>query len=350
MSSTRTAVRLLLVGSVVFAAACQDTPATPLAPDEIAAEARIPDHVQERLEGLHRTVSDAVLSMPGAVFTAPDPETNRIVLGFENLNQARGIQRSLAARGISENDYVVQEAEPIHFMSTSLRTVHRPTQGGIQIQGSGGYYCTLGFNVSHSGGRSFITNSHCTDSQGSNSGTRYYQSTSSNSAIVADEVHDPAYWTGGACPSNRRCRYSDASRALYRSGTSSNRGYIAKTTGVNNGSLTVNGRFTITSQNNTSNTFSGTLNKVGRTTGWSRGNVTSTCANVNVSGTNITLLCQTMVAASVAGGDSGSPVFRVTSGNDVQLVGILWGGGSSTFVFSPLQLVRQELGTMTATR
>ena len=67
--------------------------------------------------------------------------------------------------------------------------------------------------------------------------------------------------------------------------------------------------------------------------------------NTNVSGTNITQLCQSFVSATVGSGDSGSPVFRIDSGNDVDLVGILWGGsGSQTFVYSPLNQVEQELG------
>ena len=42
--------------------------------------------------------------------------------------------------------------------------------GGIQIHFSG-YLCTMGFNVDHAGGRSFITNSHCTSRQGGTEGT-----------------------------------------------------------------------------------------------------------------------------------------------------------------------------------
>ena len=99
-----------------------------------------------------------------------------------------------------------------------------------------------------------------------------------------------------------------------------------------------------------------TLNKVGRTTGWTRGTVSATCVNTNVAGTNITQLCQGFVNAGVAGGDSGSPVFRVTNApasGDVRLYGILWGGNSAgtLFVFSPIGSVNiqrsTELGPLT---
>jgi hypothetical protein len=90
-----------------------------------------------------------------------------------------------------------------------------------------------------------------------------------------------------------------------------------------------------------------TVNKVGRTTGWTQGLVTNTCVNTGVSGSNIVQLCQTFVSAGVGGGDSGSPVFRGTS--SVTLVGILWGGNSSgtQFVYSPIANIEQELGALT---
>ncbi len=80
--------------------------------------------------------------------------------------------------------------------------------------------------------------------------------------------------------------------------------------------------------------------------------------NTNVSGSQVQLLCQTFVqnaggATVVSGGDSGSGVFRILSGNNVQLVGILWGGSSDNklFVFSPLKQIIQELGgTIVATQ
>jgi hypothetical protein len=114
--------------------------------------------------------------------------------------------------------------------------------------------------------------------------------------------------------------------------------------------------FDVTSQNDSDTHFTGTFNKVGRTTGWTSGTATtaSTCATVNVRGSNIQLLCQTLVTNSsatiVGSGDSGSPVFTVSGGN-VELVGILWGGsGSSTFVFSPLSgLIEDGLGPFDAT-
>jgi hypothetical protein len=65
-------------------------------------------------------------------------------------------------------------------------------------------------------------------------------------------------------------------------------------------------------------------------------------------------LCQYFVENTqqiVAGGDSGSPVFRISSGDEVTLLGNLWGGNSSgtLFVYSPLDGFEKDLGATLTT-
>ena len=349
----RTPSRLIVVSSALLFAACTDAP-TPSAPSarDASPSAERSQVAQDRLAALFPEASREVLAMPGTVFADHDEVRGKLVFGVENDAPIQGIQRALSARGLSSDEYVIEHAEPIHMLAT-LRDRFRPTQAGTQIH-FGGYLCTMGFNVDHAGGRSFITNSHCTNKQGGVEGTQYYQPVSSvDPTVIATEVADPTYSSTG-CSAGKVCRKSDASRALYSGSVASSRGVIAKTTGVNTGSLTTSGFFTITAQENSSVNFSGTINKVGRTTGWTAGTVTGTCVNVNVSGSNIQQLCQTLVtnnsAAIVGSGDSGSPAFQITSGDNVRLVGILWGGGGSTqFVFSPLKNIQDELGAVVAT-
>ena len=347
MISRNTASRFLIAASAVALVACADAP-NPVQPPSTASLGR--GVGQDRLAALFSEASPAVMALGGTVFADHDERANKLVFGVENANAVPGIQRALAALGVRSDEYTVEVTEPIRQLAT-LRDAFRPTQAGVQIH-FGQYVCTMGFNVDHAGGRSFITNSHCTNRQGGTEGTTYAQpSRTIDPTVIATEADDPAYFSGGVCPKSKKCRYSDASRAAYGS-TASIRGDILKTTGANNSSLTVAGVFTVTSQDNTTSNFPiGTvLNKVGRTSGWSQGPVSRTCVNTNVSGSRIHQLCQTFVDAAVAGGDSGSPVFSITSGDNVQLVGILWGGGTGYFVMSPLKQIVQELGAVTATK
>lgn len=347
--------RVSVVASIALLSACADgaSPTGPAPDVSLSAQGG-----KGRLAALFDQASPAVLALGGAVFADHDEKANKLVFGVENAAAIPGIRVALSKLGLATSEYAIEMTEPIYQMAT-LRDVFRPTQAGIQIH-FGQYLCTMGFNVDHSGGRSFITNSHCTNRQGGVEGTQYFQPTSTiDPTVIATEVDDPGYSRGGGCPKGKKCRSSDASRALYSASVASNRGDILKTTGANNGSLTVGGVFTITSQDNTTSSFAlGTVvNKVGRTTGWTQGEVTRTCVHTAVSGSNIAQLCQTFVsnpggAIVVGSGDSGSPVFRITSGDNVELVGILWGGSSDnrTFIYSPLKQIRDELGAVTATK
>jgi hypothetical protein len=285
------------------------------------------------------------LAMPGTVFVDADESRNRVTIGVERGTPAARVTAAMSRLGVPAAAVVVQEVEPVKPAAT-LRDRVRPVRGGLQINFPG-FLCTLGFNAIRSGQRSFITNSHCTSVQGGNESTPYWQPTQTAAPTrIATEVADPTYGRPTGCPTGRRCRRSDAARAAYAGGTASTLGAIARTTGANNGSLTISGSFTVTAEG--SPVVGQTANKVGRTTGWSRGAVTHTCVHVNVSGTNLTQLCQSLVSARVGSGDSGSPVFRQQGGDNVTLLGILWGGsGSNLFVFSPMSGIEAELGALT---
>ncbi len=354
MSFRNIAVRSIAVGSAFLIAGCADAPSDPSARGDLAPSYDRSETAQARLAAIFPETSADVMSLPGTVFADHDETVGKLVFGVENANAIPGIQRALAARGVSAGEYAIEVTAPIRQLQTplTLRSSFRPTQAGTQIN-FGGYVCTMGFNVDHAGGRSFITNSHCTNTQGGTEGTTYGQPLLSGGTI-ATEAQDPTYFKNGVCPRGKKCRYSDASRARYADAVGSNRGEIRNTDGVNTTSLTTTGIFTITSQDASTTHFTKgtTLNKVGRTTGWSQGPVDRTCINTNVQGSQVHQLCQTTVTANVAGGDSGSPVFRILSGSNVELVGILWGGGTGYFVMSPLSGIVKttEIGPVTATK
>ena len=299
----------------------------------------------EDLEALHQKMRP-VFELNGVVFTDADERVGRLVVGVTNRGLATAVEARLKAAGVPLDLVDVVESEPILPMAGTLQdTVVRPLQGGTQIHFTN-YLCTLGFNAVRNGVAGFVTNSHCTINQGGVDGTQYYQPISSQSGVVGQEIADPGYVS---CANGKVCRYSDTSFAQYQNGVTGSLGTIAKTTGL--GSLTISGTFQITGEGSAS---SGKVNKVGRTTGWTEGNISNTCVDTGVSGTNIVQLCQTWVTGTgtvVSPGDSGSPVFTISSGTDVVLQGILWGGSTdkTTFVYSPIANIERsgELGALT---
>lgn len=305
------------------------------------------------IEVLHQRLLP-IFELAGVVYTDADESTGRLKVGVVDRNVAGPVRDRLPALGIVSQLVDIVETEPI-VQLTTLNEKLRPVPGGMQIRFSN-YVCTLGFPAYRNGVLGFVTNSHCSTKQGSVDGTSYYQPLNQSAdEFIGTEIADPSYFKGGKCPRGKVCRYSDSVFAQADAGATFDFGKIAKTDGVNTGSLTLGAggtaRFTIVGKGSASR--NAVVNKVGRTTGWTQGKVTKTCANVSVSGTNIVNLCQNIVentaAVIVQGGDSGSEVFVQTSGDNVTLVGLLWGGNTSgtLFVYSPLTQVEQELGTLT---
>jgi hypothetical protein len=311
-----------------------------------------------QLQRWQDAASVEALAIPGAVFVDNDETSNRVLIGVEHLSAMGQVKAAVARIGIPDEAVIVQRADPIQQVSTLQNVVDRPVRAGVQINFPG-FLCSVGFNATTIPGNqaSFITASHCTTKQGGVESTPYWQPLQSvDGTQIATEVADPVYVRGGAgCPRGKRCRVSDASRAAYSNGANQALGLIARTSGANNRSLDIVGSFSITSDDCTGPgnlggcLTSGTVvSKVGRTTGWTSGAITNTCVNTGVQGTSIVQLCQTFVSAGVGGGDSGSDVFLVTGGTNVQLAGILWGGNSNgtQFVFSPLANVMVDLGAL----
>jgi hypothetical protein len=314
----------------------------------------------QQLERWKAAATDAAFESSGAVFVDNDETANRVRIGVADLSSMGQVKAAVARSGLPDDAVIIERADPIVMVqaATNLQGRDRPVRAGVQINFPG-FVCSVGFNATTSSGqKSFVTASHCTNTQGGVESTPYWQPLQSVDPVqLATEVADPVYQRGGAgCPNGRLCRYSDASRAAYANGTNQALGLIARTGAPNTGSLTIAGSFTITADD--CGTTGGclapgtTVNKVGRTTGWTAGNITNTCVNTGVSGSRIVQLCQTFVSAGVGGGDSGSDVFQITGGTGsttVKLAGVLWGGNSAgtQFVYSPFGNVTRELGALT---
>ena len=291
-----------------------------------------------------------VLDLPGAVSIDVDERANRVVVGVEKGDGVDQVKSYLARKGLSSDRVVVEVVEGVKPVVT-LRDRVRPVDGGLQVAFSN-YLCTLGFNAFAGNIRSYLVNSHCTLTRNGVDWTNHYQNTVAGANFIGQEYRDPPLFN---CMVNRRCRWSDAALGAYAYGVASDLGQIARPTFWQRliGSITIDPQrpnfqiraerpFPLRGQ---------MLEKVGRTTGWTWGLVTSTCVDTNVLNTNITMLCQDHVSGGSDFGDSGAPVFRwgygsETFGNNVELFGVLWGGNSTSFVFSAMWNIEHELGPL----
>jgi hypothetical protein len=297
------------------------------------------------LHNWQQQMTPEVLDIPGVVFTDNHEGKNRLEIGITDLpGAAEAVEGALSKLGIPRAAVNIIETKE---MNLTLRSRRRPLRGGLQIN-FGGFLCTLGFIAVRNGVTGYVTNSHCTTTQGGVQNTVEHQpSASGTTNRVGIEIADPTYFSGSGCPAGRVCRRSDSSfiQVPHPSGpaVTTARGTIARPA-VNSFNWNGVDIFNITSEG--SALVGQAVTKVGRTTGRTAGTVSQTCVNTNVSGTNITQLCQTFANYGNAGGDSGSPVFRITTLPNVVLVGINWGGNGTISVFSPITQIQQELGAL----
>jgi hypothetical protein len=302
------------------------------------------------LEARHQRLLP-LFELSDVVYTDADEARGRLVVGVLNRRGGEGqVRGRLRALGIDSQSVDVVEAEPIFALATLSDRATIDIVGGLQIRFSQ-YLCSIGFPAFRNGVLGFVTASHCSVNQGSVDGTSYYQPLNQVPAdLIGTEIADPPYArNANGCPKGRKCRQSDANFSRGAGSRLPAIGKIARTTGV--GSLELdpdNPTFSISGEGEAT---SGTVDKVGRTTGWTQGTVSGTCVNTGVSGTSIVLICQTFVNGSgviVGGGDSGSPVFRSDNQGGVTLLGVLWGGNQSgtQFVYSPMGNVEEELGVL----
>jgi len=296
-----------------------------------------------------------VFEVEGVIYV-DEADDGKLEIGVAGKGVVRAVENRLGELGIPLERVRIVVTKPIQELAT-LRDRVRPLVGGLQIsfvKNRSTYLCTLGFIVVRTSDSraGFLTNSHCTSKEFAYDGTVHYQPLPGTDTRVGAEISDPQAFDCGV--RRLKCRWSDA--ALSALEVTAGLGYLAATSGVNDGSITITGSYKITLKH-TGNAGIGTiLRKVGRTTGQTEGVVTHTCADVRPTGSRVIRLCQDIVSSSttiVGGGDSGSPVFMLnddpqTSSVEVILYGILWGGSSdgTMFVYSPITNVEKDLGSL----
>jgi hypothetical protein len=300
--------------------------------------------------------------MPGLRFIDIDEASNRVVVAVATAADSIATAAALA-KGVDSAQVVnVIVVPPVKTM-TDLTDFSRPIIAGLQIVMENGGTCTAGPIARPSSGstRYMIVNSHCTATPWANDGGAAHQPFIWNlwgTHFGTESLDVTPWWDDGVCGEQYYyCRYSDAARVTLDSTTSHS---IARTTWVSvtpgsagSTTLATGGNFSVTGVVPYSNLVLGQgLHKVGRTTGWTAGEITRTCVDVAVvaNPNNFLLLCQFAASGAVGAGDSGSPVFQWYGGApsyNSYLAGILWGAySSSEFAFSPWYNITLDLGTL----
>lgn len=273
-----------------------------------------------------------------------DEVNNRVLVGVQDLNATAAVRAEAARLGVPQ-DALEARVQPKPEVRATVRDRFTTVVGGIQIA-FGQYVCTQGFNARRVSNNQniFVTNSHCTTVQNANDGATIYQNTNAAGNAIGVEVADRGnYACAGAGTS---CRRADAAYISHNGTRTIGQGGIARTNWTTGSAapLTVIGEFDIVARYTGTLPVGTYLDKTGRTSGSTYGLVTNSCVTIG------SLRCQDISKVWSQGGDSGSPVYVYLSDNDVQLVGVMWGGPGSDYTTtysSRLSGIEQDLGALT---
>lgn len=246
-----------------------------------------------------------------------DEQLNRLTVGVSDAHTASQVLSLAANVGVPTNAVSVR-VEPITVPTTTLQGAFTPRVGGIQILNTTSNACTLGFDVTTSTGiTGFVTASHCAPGAigAGTTGTTIYQNNTSFpvGTINVDHAFNIVNTSCGAY-SGTACTWADVMLVKYNTGIA-NQKWIMQTTSVGTsnavGSITTSGTWQVNATDFYPSVGE-SVDKMGRTTGWTRGHIGATCLNhVTVDGTySYMVICTDRVdSAAIGQGDSGAPVF-----------------------------------------
>lgn len=250
-----------------------------------------------------------------------DEVENRVRVGVADQGAIAAVRAEAARIGVP-GDALFVETQPRPEQRITVRDWNGTLQGGIQIASSVGY-CTQGFNAFHDGYWIFVTNSHCTSSYFAPDGSTIYQNTVAAGNSVGTEIADRGLYDclGTGVP----CRQADAAYIYQSHNRGIGAGLVARTAWgyYGPGGLNILGSYDIVARYAGGAPVGTWLDKTGRTSGSTYGQVTQSCVTIG------NLVCQDISDIWSEPGDSGSPIVYWTggaSGYDAELYGILWGG------------------------
>jgi hypothetical protein len=256
-----------------------------------------------------------------------DEVENRVRVGVADQGAIAAVRTEAARIGVP-GDALFVETQPKPEQRVNVGDWNPTLQGGIQIASAAGY-CTLGFNALRDGYWIFVTNSHCTNSYFAYDGGAVYQNTVTGPNLVGWEVADTGLWN--CVGTALLCRRADAAY-IYQSHTRGiAQGVVARTPWAfgGRGGLNIVGQYDIVARYAGGAPVGTWLDKTGRTSGSTYGQVTQSCVTIG------NLVCQDVSNVWSEPGDSGSPMMVYTGGGPTgygaHLYGILWGGPSNSY-------------------
>lgn len=296
------------------------------------------------LRNWRNAASDPVLGASGALALDLDEVRNRLTVWIASTAAQAGVQSALTSAGVPLAAAIIEASSGVVAHQT-LQNFFRPLRGGFQIQNAAGMTCSLGPPVPGGPAPAYFTASHCTAVFWANTGTNFFQHIVGGGNLIGPEINDPPGW---ACGGGWICRRSDVARVGINAAVPA-ANQIARTTGFAvgwaAGSINTVGvvPFNVINPPQAAPFVGQWVDKVGRTTGWNRGNVTNTCVTVNApppAPPMRRVMCQSLATYMSAGGDSGAPVFLwLAGGANARVAGVNWGAIGTTMgpraVFSP---------------
>lgn len=268
-----------------------------------------------------------------------DEATNQVRIEVADAGKIPAAQQLVATAGVP-SDAVAFKVVPKAVMAAGLRGTWRPTGGGITISNTVSgitSICSLGFNATTNTGLNvLVTAGHCAPGQAGLGVTGTTQGQPNTSYPVGTIQNNPVWnRTDSGCSGYTRCTLADALLVQYTvASTMSKRVAFTSFPGLNEqgGSITVTGWWDNVVAPTTSYMIGQTLDKVGQTTGWTKGTLSQTCLNKPINdgyGTYMVLCADAVTGSRVGQGDSGGPVFIPPPNgqihNPLYPVGILFG-------------------------
>lgn len=333
----------------------------------MALRFRVASFGYEQLEALIERLLP-VLGPPGIASYGIDEWNNRIRIGVVTDEAKAKVLRGMITLGVP-NSAVVFENEG-YFVPTGTHDLTdqvRPLVGGLQIHAGGfsGETGTLTAIVKYNGTLYGLMSSHVADNTGTGgTGNSVYQN--ANGGQIGTVSVNPAFVANLTyCPTNARCRFSDAALIALNQNVmdTSSLGSIAKpgTPNTSGGVGTINfddsnlliltdeGVFCGSGNGCNVSTFPGdSVTKIGYATGWTGGTLATTSVAL-VGSDGLYRLDNLVVRGKARPGDSGAPVVS----DRIRLAGIQWGIGTymgdSTFDYSNWPNVGSDLTGSTFT-